>query len=68
MAADRHQSEILPSILDRLIDDEPDNSEESLSRRFQDVSELRQAVARDLEAMLNTRRRRLRSCRRSSPR
>jgi type VI secretion system protein ImpF len=56
MATGTHQPEILPSLLDRLIDDEPDNSEEPLSRRFQDIDELKQAVARDLEAMLNTRR------------
>jgi type VI secretion system protein ImpF len=46
---------ITPSILDRLIDDEPDVSREPLPKRFQDVSQLKKSVARDLEALLNTR-------------
>jgi type VI secretion system protein ImpF len=47
---------ITPSLLDRLIDDDPDVSREPLPKRFQDVSQLKKSVARDLEALLNTRR------------
>jgi type VI secretion system protein ImpF len=46
---------IVPSILDRLMDDEPEVSRESLPNRFQNLSQLKKAVARDLEALLNTR-------------
>ncbi|HXG17833.1 MAG TPA: type VI secretion system baseplate subunit TssE [Methylomirabilota bacterium] len=46
---------IVPSILDRLLDDEPDAPYEPLPRRFQNVSQLKRSVARDLEALLNTR-------------
>lgn len=49
-------TDLLPSLLDRLIDDEPDNSEEPLGHRFQDLGDLKRSVARDLEALLNTRR------------
>ena len=46
---------ILPSVLDRLFDDEPGVDRESLSARFFSLRDLTQAVARDLEALLNTR-------------
>src|SRR4051794_5602740 len=46
---------LLPSILDRLIDDEPDVSTEPAWRRAQTVREFEQAVLRDMEALLNTR-------------
>ena len=46
---------IVPSILDRLLDDEPEVSREPLPNRFQNLSQLKKAVARDLEALLNTR-------------
>ncbi len=52
----RDSSEILPSLLDRLIDNEPDVQREPLNRRVQDLAELKECVARDLEDMLNTRR------------
>ena len=45
----------MPSILDRLLDDEPEVSREPLPNRFQNLSQLKKAVARDLEALLNTR-------------
>lgn len=51
-----HEPNILPSLLDRLLDDEPDVSREPASSRYANVRELKNAVARDLEAMLNTRR------------
>jgi type VI secretion system protein ImpF len=46
---------LLPSVLDRLLDDEPDVQHELLAHRFQNVRQLRMAVTRDLEALLNTR-------------
>jgi type VI secretion system protein ImpF len=50
-----HDLRIVPSILDRLLDDEPEVLRESLTNRFQNVFQLKKAVARDLEALLNTR-------------
>ena len=44
-----------PSILDRLLDDEPEVAREPLHQRFQGVRQLKRAVTRDLEALLNTR-------------
>jgi type VI secretion system protein ImpF len=49
-----YQPNIVPSILDRLLDDEPQASREPLPNRFQDLRELKKAVTRDLEALLNT--------------
>jgi type VI secretion system protein ImpF len=46
---------LVPSILDRLIDDEPKAPYEPVPKRFQSVSQLKKSVARDLEALLNTR-------------
>lgn len=47
---------LVPSILDRLIDDEPKERQyEPMPKRFQSISQLKQSVARDLEALLNTR-------------
>ena len=46
---------LLPSIVDRLLDDEPDVSTEPAWSWAQDARSLRQSVARDLEALLNTR-------------
>lgn len=50
-----HEPNIVPSILDRLLDDQPGVSREPLHNRFQNVRELERTVARDLEALLNTR-------------
>lgn len=47
---------VTPSVLDRLIDLEPRQSEDSPSTRAQSVRRLRTAVRRDLESLLNTRR------------
>jgi type VI secretion system protein ImpF len=44
------------SVLDRLIDDEPHNSQEVAPTRAQSVRKLKEAVRRDLEWLLNTRR------------
>ncbi len=43
-----------PSLLDRLIDDEPDHAVEPRERRVMSVRTLRQAVMRDLAWLLNT--------------
>jgi len=46
---------LTPSLLDRLIDGDPDRSVEPEWARAQGVSELRESVKRDLESLLNTR-------------
>jgi len=46
---------ILPSVLDRLLDDEPGAEREPIPNRFQNLRELKKAVTRDLEDLLNTR-------------
>ncbi len=44
------------SILDRLLDDEPGNSRESVRQRTVDFRQIMASVSRDLENLLNTRR------------
>jgi type VI secretion system protein ImpF len=46
---------IVPSVLDRLLDDEPQVSKEPATSRTQDVRALERAVGRDVEALLNSR-------------
>src|SRR6516165_9191288 len=46
---------LVPSVLDRLLDDESSVSREPPRGRHQALRELKQAVRRDLENMLNTR-------------
>jgi len=46
---------LVPSILDRLIDDAPEVVQEPPHSRFYNLRQLKRAVARDLEALLNTR-------------
>lgn len=46
---------LLPSLIDRLLDDDPDVSTEAGWSWTQDLRELKQSVVRDLEALLNTR-------------
>jgi len=46
---------IVPSILDRLLDDEPEISTEPASTRIKNLRSLERSVARDLEALLNSR-------------
>lgn len=48
---------LLPSVLDRLLDDAPDRSVDPPVSRGQALTELRRAVGRDLENLLNTRQR-----------
>ena len=49
--------QLLPSVLDRLIDLDPRTSQETAQSRNQVLRELKQSVQRDLEELLNTRRR-----------
>jgi type VI secretion system protein ImpF len=46
---------LVPSVLDRLLDDEPDVSREPPRGRSQVLRELRRSLRRDLEDLLNTR-------------
>src|SRR4051812_15010929 len=55
MARTESQTRITPSVLDRLIDMDPRESSESPRSRTSNVTDLRQAVRRDLEWLLNTR-------------
>ena len=55
MPPDDQQQPLLPSILDRLMDDEPESSSEPLWRGSYKLDELREHVRRDLEFLLNTR-------------
>jgi type VI secretion system protein ImpF len=48
--------ELLPSVIDRLIDREPHNRNEAQSARAQSIKELKDSIRRDLEWLLNTRR------------
>lgn len=48
---------LVPSVLDRLLDSEPAVSREAPKSRTQVLRELKQSVRRDLENLLNTRRR-----------
>ena len=47
---------LIPSVLDRLLDDEPGLSRETTKTRTQVLRELKQSIRRDLENLLNTRR------------
>jgi len=49
------KKELRPSILDRLLDDEPHIQVEADKNRHQHIRELRNSVKRDLESLLNTR-------------
>jgi type VI secretion system protein ImpF len=53
MAFENKQQLVQPSVLDRLLDDAPHNQQEAAAPY--DVRLLKQSVARDLEALLNTR-------------
>ena len=50
-----NELKITPSIIDRLVDYEPDNSREAPKSRSQSLKELKQSVMRDVEWLLNTR-------------
>ena len=51
----REEQDTQTSILDRLIDTEPGVAHEPVQRRFATINQVRNAVARDLENLLNTR-------------
>jgi type VI secretion system protein ImpF len=51
--------QILPSVFDRLLDEFPDEGRDRQKSRGQPLAELRNAIRRDLEALLNTRQRHL---------
>ena len=53
----RDDQSLIPSVFDRLLDDEPTNSRETARSRRQVLRELKQSVGRDLENLLNTRQR-----------
>jgi type VI secretion system protein ImpF len=53
--ANHRQALTVPSVLDRLLDDQPKETGESQSTLYFDLRRFKQAVARDLEALLNSR-------------
>lgn len=55
MAKPRDTDEMVPSLLDRLLDDEPQSQRELPRSRGQLLRDLKHAVRRDLENLLNTR-------------
>lgn len=50
-----HEIRVTPSVLDRLVDMEPRQSQEAPKSRSSSLHDLKQAVRRDLEWLLNTR-------------
>ena len=50
-----YEVRITPSVLDRLIDEEPEISREPPASRAKNLRQLKQSVRRDLEWLLNTR-------------
>ena len=54
MAELTHKERLLPSLLDRLTDDRPKESEETRHHRAGNVTSLRESVLRDLEWLMNT--------------
>jgi type VI secretion system protein ImpF len=57
MSKPHAEQPLVPSVLDRLLDFEPELSREAPRNRSQVLRELKQSVRRDLEQLLNTRRR-----------
>src|SRR5258706_16140666 len=55
MAKSEYDVRVVPSVLDRLIDDDPKTLRDSIPSRSDTVREFRRAVQRDLENLLNTR-------------
>jgi type VI secretion system protein ImpF len=55
MTAIRQDQLLVPSVLDRLIDQDPDVSQEPARNHNQLLRDLKSAVRRDLECLLNTR-------------
>lgn len=57
MAQIRSDQPLVPSVLDRLLDDDPGVSAEPTKNRSQMLRELKVSVRRDIESLLNARRR-----------
>jgi len=55
MSRIRSDQPILPSVLDRLLDDQPDVSTEPVASQTQVLRQVHRSVRRDLENLLNTR-------------
>jgi type VI secretion system protein ImpF len=55
MANPLARESLVPSVLDRLLDDDPTVTRETPKARTQVLRELKQSVRRDLECLLNTR-------------
>jgi type VI secretion system protein ImpF len=55
MARSDNEIRVTPSIVDRLLDFEPNLSQEAAKSRSRSLRELKQSVRRDLEWLLNTR-------------
>ena len=55
MAKVREDQPLVPSVLDRLLDDQPGNRSEAPKSRHQVLRELKLSVQRDLQNLLNTR-------------
>jgi type VI secretion system protein ImpF len=55
MARTQANQPLVPSVLDRLLDDDPTATRETAKSRTQVLRELKQSVRRDLENLLNTR-------------
>ncbi|QVI70349.1 type VI secretion system baseplate subunit TssE [Pseudomonas syringae] len=49
------QQKLLPSLLDRLLDDRPHQSVESSSQRLSSLADYKASIVRDLEILVNTR-------------
>lgn len=56
MAKAELERTVQQSVLDRLVDDDPTNQAEAAMTRAESVRALKEALRRDLEALLNTRR------------
>jgi type VI secretion system protein ImpF len=56
MAQASFGKKVLASVFDRLFDDDVKEREEPPSKRFVDLAQIKRSVARDLEALLNSRR------------
>jgi type VI secretion system protein ImpF len=56
MAKVSPEQPLLPSVLDRLLDDDPTASRDAPRNRYQVLREVKQSIRRDLENLLNTRR------------
>jgi type VI secretion system protein ImpF len=57
MAKTKADQPLVSSVLDRLLDDDPSVQREPAKSRYQVLRELKQSVRRDVEDLLNTRRR-----------